>query len=305
MFMEKMKLTLLPNNHIIEVNTDQTILSSALERDIPIAHACGGNAKCSSCRIYVTEGVNNCFPRTKEETILANALGFSDQMRLACQTRIKGPVTAKRQVVDEIDLQIVMTTKREGKNSIGEEREVSVMFADIEDYTTFSESRPPYDIVHLLNRYYFIMGTIIKEYNGYIMDYFGDGFLAIFGLEEPGTHPQDAVNAGLKMFEELDNMNKYFMQYFDKHFNIRLGINTGKVIMGTIGIKDMQKLAAIGDMVNFASRIESANKQLKTNFLISEATYKEVKGELPIKGEHIIEVKGKTGEHRVYEVEVR
>lgn len=297
-----MELTLLPNKQVIEVATDQTILSAVLERNIPIAHACGGNAKCSSCRIYITEGIDNCCPRNEKESYLANALGFNKHMRLACQTRIEGPVTAKRQVVDEIDLQIVTTTKRQGRNSIGEEKEVTVMFADIEDYTNFSESRPPYDIVHLLNRYYFVMGTIIKQYNGYIMDYYGDGFLAIFGLEKPESHPLDAVTAGLKMFEELENMNKYFMQYFDKHFNIRLGINTGKVIMGTIGIKDMQKLAAIGDMVNFASRIESANKHLKTNFLIAESTYKEVKDLVPIKGGHEIEVKGKTGKYRVYEV---
>ncbi|MDX1408306.1 MAG: adenylate/guanylate cyclase domain-containing protein, partial [Saprospiraceae bacterium] len=83
---------------------------------------------------------------------------------------------------------------------------------------------------------------------------------------------------------------------------VRIGINTGSVIVGRIGIKGMQKLTTIGDAVNMAARIEQANKELQTRFLISESTKQAAGRDVSISEPRVIRVKGKSGEHRVFEV---
>ena len=206
--------------------------------------------------------------------------------------------------MDEIDIHIVSNRSAlQGVSSVGEERQMTMLFADIEGYTSFTESSQPYDVVHILNRYYYLMGRVVEKYKGYIMDYFGDGFLAVFGLEETENHALDAVRAGFDMQDELQKLNKYMDALFDKKFAIRIGINTDKVILGTIGIENMRKLAAIGDGVNFASRIQTANKQLGTYFLVSDSTYRAAGSDVRFKNSHDIEVKGESGFYRVHEIE--
>lgn len=282
----------------------ESILETSLRHHIPHAHACGGNAICSSCRVLVKEGIQYCLPRNEAETRLAERLGFSENVRLACQTKLRpGKIVIRRPVLDEIDIELASNRDvQRGISSIGEEKEVSLLFADIEGYTSFTEQSQPYDVVHILNRYYYLMGKVVKKNNGYIMDYFGDGFLAIFGLEDKGNHALQAVRAGLEMEEALTKLNQYIKSMFTHPFRIRIGINSSTVIVGTIGIENMRKLAAIGDGVNLAARIEAANKQLGTRFLISDSTYQMAKDHLHVKGKHNIKVKGKSGAYQVWEV---
>jgi adenylate cyclase len=134
------------------------------------------------------------------------------------------------------------------------------------------------------------------------MDYFGDGFLAIFGLEDEEDHALNAVRAGWDMQREMEILCPYFEDLFGHKVHVRIGINTGPAIIGSIGIKGMQKLAAIGDSVNMASRVETANKDLGTRFLISETTSNAIGNLISTSAAHSITVKGKTGEHLVYEV---
>ncbi|MFT5167686.1 MAG: adenylate cyclase [Saprospiraceae bacterium] len=297
-----MKIKILPDHKTIDIQNEQTILDASLAASIAHAHVCGGSAKCSSCRVIVLEGIENCCPRNEDELDLAHKLGFTKDVRLACQTTVSGPIKIRRPVLDEIDIQMATSVNRNGVNSIGEEKEATMLFADIEGYTAFAEASMPYDVVHMLNRYYYQMGKVIKTHNGFIMDYFGDGFLAIFGLEDNATHALDAVNAGIEMQAEIQKINPYFKNLFGKDFNVRIGVSSGKVIVGSIGLTGMRKLAAIGDAVNFAARIEAANKDLKTKFLISESTYIRTKDKVAVKNEFEISVKGKTGIHKVFEV---
>jgi class 3 adenylate cyclase len=100
----------------------------------------------------------------------------------------------------------------------------------------------------------------------------------------------------------VESLNGYLLKVYGRTFRIRVGLNYGEVIWSKIGIQDMEKLAAIGDAVNLASRIENANKQLGTHFLISEDAYREVEKEVVIKGVFEVEIKGKNGKYRLYEI---
>lgn len=295
---------------VIEITNDQvslpalegkTLLENTLLSGVPHAHACGGQGLCSSCRVFVEKGIEHFSPMKDKERNLLKKLGLSDRIRLACQSKVEGDIVIRRLVLDEIDQQIVagQAMDKSGK-SLGIQKEASILFVDIADYTAFAENTPPYDIVHILNKYFYICGTIVKKYNGRIIDYYGDGFLAIFGLDDDPMHSENLVKAGFELCEAIDRFDLAVHQMTNSDFKIRLGAHTGSIIWGTIGIEGMQKEAAIGDTVNLASRIENANKDLNTRFLVSEALYNKLKSKCSFCDEHLIKAKGKKGFFKVY-----
>lgn len=298
---------------VIELTTDRvslaadphkTILENTLAAGIPHTHACGGQGLCSTCRVYVQEGNENLTPRNEKELKLTQQLGLLPEVRLACQTQLRGDVKLKRLVLDEIDEKIILDIERENKpRSLGVEKDASILFVDIADYTSFTDSTTPYDVVHILNRYFHIAGTVVKKYGGRIIDYYGDGFLAIFGLDDNPLHAENLIKAGFELEAEIEKFDHLVHEILDKDFKIRLGAHTGKIIWGTIGIEGMQKEAAIGDTVNLASRIEQANKVLNTRFLISEALYHQLQNRCSVCRSFEIEAKGKAGPLTVYSLD--
>jgi len=149
----------------IEVSDQETILEASLKSGINHTHTCGGNARCSTCRVHVVEGLESCAPRNEAEEKMKTLLGFPDDIRLACQTRISGAIKIRRLVVDALDTQIIRDQlASHDENPLGREKDVAVLFADLANYTSFAESLPAYDVVHVLNRYYLTMNNIVTKY---------------------------------------------------------------------------------------------------------------------------------------------
>ena len=294
------------DNKKISASPDSTILEATLKAKINHMHVCGGNARCSTCRVYVMDGLNNCLPRNEREKQLAVKLGFPENIRLACQTKISGDITIRRPVVDELDVEIISKQFEDVSGTkLGKEKDLAILFTDIENYTQFAEAFPPYDVVHVLNRYYQKMNEIIVQHKGIISDVAGDGILALFGVTGDSKNPVlDAINAVREMHSALIEFNKYLNQMYDRSFGIRAGINFGKVIVGNFDTGMMKKISAIGDTVNLASRIETANKDFGTQLLISQSAYEETQGLVETKKMHRIGLKGKSGEYVLYDVKI-
>lgn len=104
------------------------------------------------------------------------------------------------------------------------------------------------------------------------------------------------------MLREVDELAPYFSSLYGKSFQIGIGVHFGEVVMGTIAPPGVDKVTAIGDTVNFASRIEGANKQLRTSLLISESTYELLGAKLVCRRHEGIAIAGKRGTHALYEV---
>ena len=294
------------DNKKISASRDSTILEATLEAKINHMHVCGGNARCSTCRVYVIEGLNNFLPRNEREKQIAEKLGFPENIRLACQTKISGDITIRRPVVDKLDVEIISKQFEDASGTkLGKEKDLAILFTDIENYTQFAEALPPYDVVHVLNRYYQKMNENIVQHKGIISDVAGDGILALFGVIGDSKNPVlDAINAVRKMHTALIEFNKYLNQMYDRSFGIRAGINFGKVIVGNFDTGMMKKISAIGDTVNLASRIENANKDFGTQLLISQSAYEETQGLVETKKMHRIRLKGKSGEYVLYDVKI-
>jgi adenylate cyclase len=250
------------------------------------------------------EGLENCSdPRNDKEQTLADRLHFAPVIRLACQTEIHGDLKVRRLVLDDEDIELVDQTKARNNNRfMGEEKMVTILFADIRGFTTFAEKQLPYDVIHLLNRYFHIMGQVITEHNGRIDNYMGDGLLAVFESEEPAVAANNAVQAGLGMLAAMADMQPYLERNYGQNLAIGIGIHCGLVVMGTVGGAERKNEMIIGDAVNFASRIEATNKDAGTNILISEAIYELVKDNTHCRQSLQVSVKGKSGEHCLYEV---
>jgi adenylate cyclase len=294
------------DNKTICASPDSTILEATLKAKINHMHVCGGNARCSTCRVYIMDGLSNCLPRNEKEEQLAEKLGFPQNIRLACQTKISGNITIRRPVVDDLDVAIIL--KQFGNapgTKLGQEKDLAILFTDIENYTQFAEAFPAYDVVHVLNRYYQTMNEIIVQHKGVISDVAGDGILALFGVIEDSKNPVlDAINAVRAMNTALMQFNEYLNQMYDRSFGIRAGINFGKVIVGNFDTGMMSKISAIGDAVNLASRIETANKDFGTQLLISQWAKEEIRGVVEAHRMYRARLKGKSGEYVLYEVEI-
>ncbi len=154
----------------------------------------------------------------------------------------------------------------------GERREVTVLVSDIAGYTTLSERLPPERVVHLLNRYLASAATAVERHGGFVDKFMGDGMLAVFGapLADPG-HARHAVDAALEILVAA-NTDPARAGADETPFHTRIGIATGVVVIGNVGSEGRLNYTVIGDAVNLAARLETANKRYGTTILVTEET---------------------------------
>ena len=295
-----------PDNKTVEVREDETILQAALRAGIPHTHVCGGKARCTTCRVFVVNAnkLEVSLPG-ESEIFLSRKLGFCGNVRLACQTRVMGDIQARRLVIDDDDVDMALSTvsgQEQAINSSGVEKRVVILFSDIRNFTSFSDKQLPYDVIHMLNRYFRKMRQVIEDNHGQVYNYMGDGLLALFGVEESGSAPENAVRCGLQMLEVMQQMQPYLENTYQQGLDIGIGIHCGDVVIGTIDDSMGDRKMVIGDAVNFASRVESANKTSGTDLLISRSVFEEIGDSLEIGKTCSVEIKGKSGEHSIYEV---
>ncbi len=294
----------LPDEQCVTVDEGDTILDASLQSGIPHTHICGGIARCSTCRVLIIDGLENCGDRTRGELDISERLRFEPVIRLACQTQVFGDVKLRRLAIDADDIEF-MDDEIAGKivpQMIGQEKQLAILFADIRSFTPFAERLPPYDVIYVLNRYFRRMGQVINRYDGMINNYIGDGLMALFGLENPERATEQAVRAALEMIEAMDKFNPYLETLYHQQLRIGIGIHYGWAVIGKVGAPDSQKLTAIGDAVNLAARIEAANKQVGTTLLISEDAYAQVREQVVVNRYVSVRLPGKSGEYPLYEV---
>ncbi|MBI3269098.1 MAG: adenylate/guanylate cyclase domain-containing protein [Planctomycetes bacterium] len=278
-----------------------TLLDLAVKHGIPLMHACGGKARCSTCRVRVLEHGANLSPRTPDEAALAVEKGLPDDVRLACQSRVTGPVTVRRLVIDAEDAELAAPSTG---RPVAREARLAILMSDIRSFTPFAAAHLPYDVIHILNRYFRTMGEAVYAHGGAIDKYMGDGLMALFGLDggEPQGHCLNAVRAGLAMLDGLERVNAYLREHFETEFRIGIGIASGEVLIGEMGHPRSRQLTAIGDAVNLASRIEGATKRTGASLLISAGVREAVKGAVRVGRRFETELAGKSGLHVLHEV---
>lgn len=155
----------------------------------------------------------------------------------------------------------------------GIEQEVTVLFADLRNFTARCAVEPPQKIVALLNLFLTEMVEIVEGHEGMVNKFLGDGFMALFGVgEQHVNHAALAVSAGQEMLVRLEHINRYLTDQGQTPLGIGIGIHTGRAVVGSIGSPQRLEYTAIGDTVNIASRVESLTKELGEPLILTAAT---------------------------------
>jgi class 3 adenylate cyclase len=193
----------------------------------------------------------------------------------------------------------------------GRECEVTVLFADLKNFTKTVESLQPGDALHQLNRYLSLMTEVIRdEYGGVIDKYLGDGLMAQWGApelwESDGAqgdgHATCAVRACLELERRIRELSLSSGGSGDVTFGLRLTLHTGPVVAGCVGHEQRIEYTIIGDTVNVTSRLQETAKELGCEFLISESTYDYVSDWVATGQQTEVAIRGRKQPLRVYEI---
>ena len=149
------QILFLPDGRTVEASISESILSASLGAGIPHTNECRGNARCSTCRVLILNGLEFCCPRNEKEQALAAQLHFAERVRLAFQTTILGNVAVRRLILDANDAGLTDQRKDTTTHgAVGEEREIAILFVDVRNSTRFADSVPAFDVIHVLRRFY-------------------------------------------------------------------------------------------------------------------------------------------------------
>lgn len=179
----------------------------------------------------------------------------------------------------------------------------TVLFCDVANFTSFSETMAPEDLIKLLNEYLGAMTEEISNSNGILDKYIGDAIMAFWGPPfTPGNHSLLACQAALNMQSVLKTLRAQWLSQGLPEIRMRVGIATGHMIVGNIGSEKNLEYTCIGDTVNYSSRLEGINKMYGTHIIIDIFTKKNVEHDLLLRELDTIQVKGRTQGSQIFEV---
>lgn len=160
----------------------------------------------------------------------------------------------------------------------GERRDVTVLFSDIRGFTALSEKIQPENVIELLNEYFAAMTEVIFKWEGTLDKFIGDAIMVFWGAPLPQPdHAERAVRCAIEMSQKLKELCKKWSYENKPTINIGIGINTGEVLVGNIGVEGKKMdYTVIGDHVNLASRLEGLNKEFNSEIIISEFTFQRI-----------------------------
>lgn len=203
---------------------------------------------------------------------------------------------------------IVQNASGKGRRLHVVRKRVTILFSDIEGFTSISEALPEKDLLLFLTTYLTVQTAVVEAYGGVVGEVLGDGILAYWNSpDDVAEHQAKACASALAQQQAMAHINARFAQVLavlgKPRFAIRIGLHTGTVLSGTIGSKSKWKFGCIGDAVNLAARMEGICKLYGTEILLSEATFQALPGGMFVTREvDLVAVKGKSMPVRIYEL---
>jgi len=184
----------------------------------------------------------------------------------------------------------------------GERRVVTVFFSDLVGFTALSEKLPAERLVQVVNLCLDEFSGVLLDHGGYVDKYIGDAIMGVFGTpDDLPDHALAACRAALDCNRRLVDLNARLQRDFGVNLSMRIGLNTGEVVVGNVGSARKKNYTALGDAVNLAARLEGANKAFGTTLLIGPATAAAVRPQLLLRPVAKLRVKGKTEAVDVFE----
>ena len=244
-----------------------TVLETLRANGISHASVCGGRARCTTCRVLVTKGLEQLPAPGGLEAKALERIGATPGMRLACQIRPTADVAVLPLLA--ADANAADGAIRGGLE--GSERLITIVFVDLRGSTSLAEAKLPYDTLFILNQFFHEMTQALLATNGHYSQFTGDGLMALYGLyaADPKIGPADAVRGAREMLERLEQLNYRLRGDLREPLRIGIGIHHSEAIVGAMGPPRSQVITAIGDAVNTCARLESLTKEYGCSVVIS------------------------------------
>ncbi len=231
--------------------------------------------------VYTSITAYNYFTETKQKVFINDAFG-----------QYLSPAVIDRLIDNPDLLKLGGTQKR-----------LTAFFSDVARFSTISENLTPMQLVDLLNEYLTAMTNIILEYEGTVDKYEGDAIIAFFGAPlDYADHAARGCLVSLAMQKKLVQMREQWREQGKDELHVRIGLNTGSMIIGNMGSNFRMDYTMMGDSVNLASRLEGVNKAYGTSIMISQFTYQDVQDIIEVRELDKIRVVGKVAPVTIYEV---
>ncbi len=244
---------------------------------------------------------------TKDSLELLKTIGCQMAMVIE-QARLNAQIQEEEKLRNRLErfhspqvIEMILKKSQDSSENIMEPKDLTstILFTDIVGFTGISEKMSPREINIILNKHFSQLTDIIFKYGGTLDKFLGDGLMAIFGTPiEKKEDAENAVRAALEIRQKFAEVIKKTSP--EIKFDIRVGINTGRVVAGNIGSPKRMDYTVIGDAVNIAKRIESSAKP--DQILIGPETYKCVKNKFNLKKVGPKKLKGRKAETMIYEV---
>jgi adenylate cyclase len=257
------------NGRTIRVPKGLSVLEASLRFNLPHASACGGRARCSTCRIRIIGDCGALPEPSQREAFVLNRVGATDPaIRLACQLRPTADLS-----FFQLFMPHTMSANAHASHPqrIGQERYLVSMFVDMRGSTRLAEQRLPFDTVFIVNRFLGAVSQAVIECGGQPNQFVGDGELALFGLRtSPQIACRQALGAAARIAANVEELNRFLSHDLHEPIQFGIGIHGGEVIIGDIGYRDHMVFTALGDAVNVAARLQDMTKTLGCEAIISD-----------------------------------
>ena len=255
------------NGRTLPILPGATVLETLRENGIPHASICGGRARCTTCRILVTKGLDGLPEPSGLEARALAQIGATPGMRLACQVCPTADISVMPLLAANVGASEGMV--RGGLE--GRERLITILFVDLRGSTILGEAKMPYDLLYILNQFFHEMTKALDDTDGYYAQFAGDGLMALYGLnaKEPATGAADALRGAREMLARVAQLNIRLRGDLSQPLKIGIGIHFGEAIVGAMGPPGSQIITAIGDTVNTCARLESLSKEYDCGVIMS------------------------------------
>src|SRR6185369_921789 len=270
-------------DRVVEVTNPGMNMLEMAERDgIPLFHECGGRARCSTCRVRIVSGAANVQARTPVEARLAARMGWGDEIRLGCQTRVSGDVAVQRLILDSQDFSLLWSETRQP--AAAQETAVAALSCSLLGFGDFVRRAPPYDVIHLLNRFFLQIGEPVLANGGIIEKYLAEGMVALFGVAGGDAREKclGAVRTALRMRARMAELGRYAQRHFGVELRLGIGIHFGRTIVGSVGHPSRMQVRALGDLGDVAGRLVLAGRDSGAAILASEDVVNVVEEEVQL-----------------------
>jgi len=220
-----------------------------------------------------------------------------DEMAAGLQERERIRATFSRYVDDSVVNEVLKTGGAEVLQ--GQEKEITILFADLANFTAFSEGKSPKDLLRDLNEYFASVAGSIDSHKGIVDKFIGDAVMAYWGAPVSDlAHPEHACQTALEMAQRFKT--EFTPRY--PTLGLRIGLATGTALVGNVGSENRQNYTVMGDTVNLASRLEGVNKTFGTVTCISNATAEAVKDKVVLRYLGRVRVAGRSEAEKIFEL---